>query len=196
MAYTFNANYGAIASAREFWGGNNGFVTIAAQLPAGTILPSTADYNTAKAAVLAGTASDADQVLVSNAERNLFKIAQAVGMRAVVVAVSSFKTLTAAETLDSLAAAASGTTAAAKAGVTATAASASNIVAVTFLIERADVFTANGVKPGSTYAADVKPAEELAANIQTAGFFESSVSAATQASGVLVLVFDALTAIL
>ena len=42
----FNRNYGAMVTAKEFWGGNNGFATVAVQMPS-------ADYELA-----AGSAYD------------------------------------------------------------------------------------------------------------------------------------------
>lgn len=192
----YNRNYGAMTTAREFWGGNNGFVTVALNLPTNTHLPVGAAYLAAKAAHEAGKATPAQILLMSNCERNLFRIAQAIGQRAVVVAVSGVEeaitnaSIVMADAANILAYASAGTP-------------ADDAVAVTFLIERADVYTRQQGKPGSTYAVNVDACQELAAMIGLPAFFESDDQEAspigatvagsrTQATGVKVKVFDAL----
>lgn len=211
----FDRNFGSIATAREFWGGNNGFLTVGIHMPADTHLPTGAAYTAAAAKVKAGTATAAEILMVSNAERNLFRVAQAIGQRAVVVAVSAMATVEATETLASVFVDDKLTNptyngnylAVTRAGTTSTAPlAATPNYYITFMIERADVFTRQDSKPGATYNATIDPAAELATNIQSAGFFVSDdfqatpmgdLSAGTlkQATGVGVLVVDAMIVI-
>lgn len=190
-------NFGAMTTAREFWGGNNGFVTIALNLAATQSLPVGADYLAAKAAHEAGTATEAQLVRMVNAERNLFNLAQALGQRAVVVAVSEVED---SVTDASIALTVGGNVLAASSAGT----PADNAYAVTFLIERADVLTAQTGKPGATYAVDVNPCQEVADNLAGAVVFShnntqyepngavASGTAPTTAAGVKVKVWDAL----
>lgn len=202
-----NRNYGAMVTAREFWGGNNGFLSVAVQMPTADVeLPAGSAYDTLMAKVKGGTASDAEVIQASNAQRNLFRIAQAIGQRAVVVAVSGGSLVTATETIDTsfLTAVGGNVLAAAKTGATTVAAAAGKpIYYITFIIERADVFTAQANKPGSTYSVSVDPAAELAANIGSTGFFEDKLftqapdgalvtGSRLKADAVAVKVFDSL----
>ena len=170
-----NRNYGAMVTAREFWGGNNGFLTVGVQMPdANTELPAGAAYDALLAKVKGGTATEAEVIQVSNAQRNLFRIAQAIGQRAVVVAVSGGSVAVDTDTVDANAVTGANILAVAKTGATTVVASATKpLYYITFIIERADVYTAQAAKPGATYAVSVDPAAELAANIGSAGFFEN-----------------------
>lgn len=180
-----NRNYGAMTTAREFWGGNNGFITVAVQMPdADTLLPVGTAFDAAFKDVnewKAGGSLDvdaADQILVSNAERNLFRIAQAIGQRAVVVAVSPLERVEATDKIDDLViTVGDNVLAGAKDGTSATVATNTKpIFYVTFLIERADVFTKMDDKPGTNghgvYSVDALA--ELVSNISHAGFFENN----------------------
>ena len=215
MSY-IDMNYGAITKAREFWGGNNGFVTFGVALPAGVDLPGTANYEAAKTAVKASALAAgatggalatllANQLIVSNAERNLFKIAQLLGQRAVVVAVTDTE-IDAAAALDAVDGTVGGNVLAfAKAGTTDGLATASTPnVYVTFMIERADVLTKQTIKPGSTYAQTVDPTTDIATAL-TGAFFADSVyqaspsgdtqtGAVVAATGAVVKVFNSLVA--
>lgn len=200
-----NRNYGAMVTAREFWGGNNGFLTVGVQMPdANTELPAGAAYDALLKKVKDGSASDAEVIQVSNAQRNLFRIAQAIGQRAVVVAVSGGELNTATLKIDDVALTGANILAGAKIGSTAVVASAGKpLYYITFIIERADVYTAQANKPGATYAVSVDPAAELAANIASASFFEDKTftqapdgalltGARTKVDAAVVKVFDAL----
>ena len=201
-----NRNYGAVVTAREFWGGNNGFLTIAVQMPSADYeLPAGAGYDAAALNVKNGVATDAEIIRVSNAQRNLFRISQAAAGRAVVVALSAAEVVTATATLNDISVVVGGNIiAAARAGTTTTtAATTAPIYYVTFMIERAFVFNAQTNKPGATYAVNVDPAAELAANLSSAAFFDSQVvtqapdgavltGAKGAATGVVVKVFDAM----
>lgn len=179
---TFNRNYGMSTNSREFWGGNNGFVTIVVTLPADTEIGVTA---------VAQDGSDAAQTALSAAQRNQFKLAQALGQRAVVVAVSA-PSSAANPTAAGFETVGGNVLAFGKAGTPAT-----NSFALTYLVERADVLTTQVNKPGATYALTVNPTADLAANIGAAGFFETKAGVASvAAAGVAVKVYDALPAIL
>ena len=134
---------------------------------------------------------------MSNAERNLFRIAQAIGQRAVVVAVSGVEDSVADASIG-MGAGQSNVLALASAGTP-----TDGAVAVTFLIERADVYTKQDSKPGSTYAVAVDACQELATMLNIESMFESDIhesspigstvaGARVQATGVKVKVFDAL----
>lgn len=206
-------NYGAMTTAREFWGGNNGFITVALQMDDATAeLPIGADYEAAKTAHEAGTATEAQLVRMSNAERNLFRLAQAVGQRAVVVAVSSLETLivTTDATLgadvdawEANSAVTGNVLAFGSAGTTDTDFAAGKpVFVVTFLIERADVFTTQGARPGATYNDSVDPTQELADNLAAVQYGSTTAEfdpaggtvagALVAAEAVGVKVFDAL----
>lgn len=214
MSY-IDMNYGAITKAREFWGGNNGFVTFGIALPSGVDLPGTTAYNTAKAAVQASalaagaqgaalTTLQANQLIVSNAERNLFKLAQLLGQRAVVVAVTDTLLDTTGK-LDDIVTTVSGNTIAfAKAGTTSGAATGTTPnVYVTFMIERGAVLTKQTNKPGSTYALTVDPTTDIVTELTSTNFFTNEtyqadpsgvtqLGAAVPATGALVKVFESL----
>lgn len=202
----FNRNYGAMVTAKEFWGGNNGFVTIAVQMPNATYeLAAGAAYELLATKVKDATASDAELIQVSNAQRNLFRVAQALCQRAVVVAISGCEMVDATAKLDDIIVTLGGNVlAAGKVGVTATvAAPAAPIYYITFMIERADALNKQTDKPGATYSVNVDPCDELVKNLTSASFFESKVftqdpdgrlTAGTRggASAAVVKVFDAL----
>lgn len=175
--YEFHRNFGAMTTAREFWGGNNGFLTVAVQFDGAECpMPAGTDYEAAKAAHEAGTATAAQVLLMANAERNLFRVAQACGQRAVIVAVSGVELITETAGLANIdAIVESGSLAYGKVGASSVAPSATNpIYAVTFIIERADVLTKQDAKPGATYAVSVDPADELVNILFQGGAADSS----------------------
>lgn len=210
----FDRNYGAIATAREHFQGNNGYVTVGLNLPSTVAFPGTTAYNTAKAAVDAAAFASvgdataqaqiaANQLLISTAQRNLFRVAQAIGQRAVVIAVSDVQ-LDTSSNLDAVSLALnSNVLAGVKAGTTSTTGTVSvpNIY-FTFLIERADVLTAQAAKPGTnSIVLSVNPAQDIV-NQFVGTFFEpstyqaspsgDSVTAKVAATGAILKVFDSL----
>lgn len=207
-------NYGAVSTAREFFQGNVGFVTVGFNVPANVVFPGMTEYNTAKAALkaavfAAGGDSTAQatlaayQLVVSTAERNLFKVAQALGQRAVVIAVSDSSVDT-SSTLDAVSLTVGGNVlAGAKSGTTSnTGTSSLPNVYFTFIIERADVLTAQTSKPGSIYSISVTPAQDIVDQFNTAFFEQKTFQAAPDgtvitgakvaATGSLIKVFDSL----
>ncbi len=197
-------NFGAMTTAREFWGGNNGFLTIAVQFDESDVggvspvyeLPVGTDYVAAKGRIDAhdggayptGESQSADLTRVMNAERNLFNLAQAAGQRAVIVAVSelemddatvatAFNGYADIEAWETASTVTGNTLAFGSSGTTATDIDATHpVYVVTFLIERADVLTAQTNKPGATYAVNVDPAEEVAQNIMAVQFSSSTAT--------------------
>ena len=218
----FNRNYGAMVTAKEFWGGNNGFVTVGVQMPSADYeLSVGAAYEVLAKKVRAGTATDAELVQVSNAERNLFRVAQAISQRAVLVAISGGEVLTAAAgpaaafpltKLDDVSTTVGGNVlAGGKGGVTSTAPGVgAPVYFITFMIERADALNKQENKPGATYNRTIDPCAELVdmflspvAPAVSPGFFESktftqdpdgkmTAGARSGATGAVVKVFDAL----
>ncbi len=178
---TFDRNYGMSKNSREFWGGNNGFVTVIVKLPTDVEIGVTA---------VAQDGTDAAQTALSAAQRNQFKIAQALSQRAVIVATSALS-VAADPTVAGFETVGGNVLAFGKAGTT-----ASGSFAVTFLIERANVLNKQDSKPGATYALTVDPCADLAAVLASAGFFQKKDGTAAAASaGVAVKVYDALPAI-
>lgn len=179
---TFDRNYGMSKNSREFWGGNNGFVTVIVKLPTDVEIGDTA---------VTQDGTDAAQTALSAAQRNQFKIAQALGQRAVIVATSVLSNV-ADPTVNGFETVGGNVLAFGKAGTTASAS-----FAITFLVERADVLTKQTDKPGSTYALTVDPCTDLANTLSKAGFFQKKDGTVAAASvGVAVKVYDALPAIL
>lgn len=179
---SFDRNYGMSKNSREFWGGDNGFVTVIVKLPADVEISETA---------VAQDASDAAQTALSAAQRNQFKIAQALAQRAVIVATSGVS-LAADPTAAGFETVGGNVLAFGKAGTP-----AAGSFAITFLIERANVLSKQENKPGATYALTVDPCAELAAILASAGFFQKKDgSDAVAAAGVAVKVYDALPAII
>lgn len=217
----FNRNYGAMVTAKEFWGGNNGFVTVGVQMPSADYeLGVGAAYEVLAKKVRAGTATDAELVQVSNAERNLFRVAQAISQRAVLVAISGGEILTFPDPaaafpfimLDDVSITVGGNVlAGGKGGVTYTVPDVgAPVYFITFMIERADALNKQENKPGATYNRTIDPCAELVdmflspvAPAVSPGFFESktftqdpdgkmTAGARSGATGAVVKVFDAL----
>lgn len=178
---SFDRNYGMSTNSREFWGGNNGFVTVVVTLPTGV------EIGTSAVAFDGTDAGDnAAQTASSAAEKNQFIIAQAIAQRAVIVATSAISntvdpTVTGFGTVSGnvIAYGTSGTLAA-------------NSFGITFLVERQDVFTKQTNKPGATYALTVDPATDIATNLAQAGVFQKSDGTAADAAGIAIKVFAAL----
>lgn len=178
---SFDRNYGASQNGREYSVGNNGFVTITVNLPADTEIGVTA---------VAQDGTDAAQTALSAANLNLFKITQALGQRAVLIATSLLRT-------DVDAAVAGYSTVGGNVLAFGTAGvPAANAFAVTFIVERADVLNKQENKPGSAYALSVDPATDLAVILSNAGIFtKTDGTPAASAVGVTVKVFDAMPVI-
>lgn len=210
-----NVNYGSITTAKESFFGNVGFLTVGVNLPSNVQLPGMSVYATAKAAVKAAAfaaggdstaqaALAANQLIVSNAERNLFRIAQLLGQRAVISAVSDVLLDTSGKIDDVSVTVGGNILAASKAGTTSTVGTVGvPNVYFTFIIERADVFTAQASKPGSTYAISTNPALDVVNTLTTAAFFNTqdcdgtpsgdvTVGSKVSAVGAVVKVFDSL----
>ena len=175
---SLDRNYGNVVNPREFWGGNNGWVTVAIKLPADVEVGTSAVAAAASDAEVKATAEQA-------ANKNLFRIMNAISQRATIVATSS--------TVDTANPAAAGWTtvggnviAVGSAGTP-----ADGSFAITFLVERAAVFNNYGQKAGASVAITVDPAAEVAASLAKAGLFLTSAGAeADAAAGVVVKVLD------
>jgi len=180
---SLDRNYGNVVNPREFWGGNNGWVTVAIKLPA--------DVEVGTSAVAAGaTDAEVKATAEQSASKNLFRIMNAIGQRATIVATST--TIATADPTAAGWATVGGNVLAV--GTAGTPAAAS--FAVTFLVERAAVFSNYGQKAGASVAITVDPAAEVAASLAKAGLFLTSAGAAAgAAAGVTVKVLDSFTPI-
>jgi hypothetical protein len=182
---SFDRNYGMSANSREYWGGNNGFVTVVVSLPADVeIGVSTVAFD--------GTelGNNAAQTALSAAEKNQFIIAQALAQRAVLVTTSALST-SVNPTAAGFGTVGGNVIAFGSAGTLAT-----NSFGITYIVERQDVFTKQENKPGSTYALTVDPAAEIAANLAQAGVFQKKDGTPAAAAGVAIKVFAALPVLL
>ncbi len=203
----FNRNYGAMVTAKEFWGGNNGFATVAVQMPSANYeLAAGSAYEALAKKAKDGVASDAELIQVSNAQRNLFRVAQALSQRAVLVAISGcemVETGGATARLSTLAVSGPNVLAGYVGGTHADVSSTAPLYFVTFMIERADALNKQENKPGATYALTIDPSKELVDNLTSVNFFESktftqdpdgkmTAGARAGAAAGLVKVFDAL----
>ena len=178
---SLDRNYGYVVNPREFWGGNNGWVTVVVKLPASVEL-----------GVTAASTADADAYATAEqaANKNLFRIMKAIGQRATIVATSTINTA-ADPTVAGWGTVGGNVLAVGTAGTLAT-----GSVAITFLVERANVFSAFGQKAGASVAITVDPAAEIAASLAKAGFFITSTGAdAAAATGVAVKVINSFTAL-
>lgn len=179
---TFDRNYGMSANSREYWGGNNGFVTVVVSLPADVEIGETSVQPD-------GTeiGDNAAQTALSAAERNQFQIAQLLGQRAVLVTTSVLSVDKVDPTVADFGKVEGNVIAYGSEGAL-TAAS----FGITFIIERQDVFTAQAHRPGSVYAVPVDPAAELCADLGQAGVFQKKDGSKAGAIPVAIKVFAAL----
>ncbi len=178
---SFDRNYGMSQNSREYWGGDNGFVTVVVSLPA--------DVEIGKSAVaFDGTEAgdNAAQTAKSAAEKNQFILAQALAQRAVLVATSALSDKVDPTAAD-FAKVGDNVIAFGSAG-----ALAADSFGITYIIERQDVFTKQVGKPGATYALVVDPASEIAANLAQAGVFQKKDGSAADAAGIAIKVFASL----
>lgn len=182
MLNSFDRNYGSVLNSREFWGGNNGFVTVIVKAPADTEFGATS---------VAQDGTDAAQTALTAAERNLFRIIEKVANRAVIVATSVLSNA-ADPTVANFEDVGGNVLAFGKGGVP-----AADSFAVTFLIERADVLNAQPVRPGSNYPVPVDPCKEIADELMVAGIFAKKDGTPSVApAGVAIKVYDALPPVL
>ncbi|AUS03068.1 hypothetical protein NVP2275O_487 [Vibrio phage 2.275.O._10N.286.54.E11] len=178
---SFDRNYGASLNAREFFFGNSGWFTIAIDMASiGAELGETASVEPVD--------SDAYATAKSAAEYNQFKIAELVGQRAVITATSDIRDTDAVPTF----------TGENVLNTTVAGTPAIGDSAISFLIERADVFTQQEAKPGAVnpgvYA--VNPLDEMVAAITTDGFFRDTTGADVQAVDVQIAILNAFPPIL
>jgi len=179
---TFDRNYGMSANSREYWGGDNGFVTVVVSLPSDveigetTVVPDGTDIG-----------DNAAQTALSAAEYNQFMIAQILAQRSVEVTTSMLAKGTVDATASGFETIGGNVIAFGKAG-TLTATS----FGITYIIERQDVLTAQAVRPGSNYPVPVDPCAELSANLGQAGVFRKKDGTAAGAIPVAIKVFASL----
>ena len=208
---SFDRNYGASLTSREYWGGNNGFITVALTVDAAKelVFPGMAVYEAADPATEAGA------TLRQNAQRNFFKITEMLATRGVMVVTSvpaEYTTTTEFATLEALKTAGEAKATflqSAEAGTTSIAPTAAPIYHITFMVERANVFTSDTTKYGRVGASNpqlyaVHPLTEIVNDLQSADLFESTTSETqpdgsggtlVQAQGVVAYALDSLPAI-
>lgn len=183
---TFDRNYGMSANSREYWGGNNGFVTVVVSLPADveigetSVLPDGTDLG-----------DNAAQTAKSAAERNQFQIAQLLGQRAVLVTTSKLSVASVDPTVVDFGKIEGNVIAYGSQGVLTAAA-----FGITFIIERQDVFNAQANRPGSAYPVPVDPCADFCADLGQAGVFQKKDGSLAGAIPVAVKVFAALPVLL
>lgn len=179
---TFDRNYGMSANSREYWGGNNGFVTVVVTLPADVEIGETAVSPD-------GTeqGDNAAQTALSAAEYNQFMIAQLLAQRSVEVATSMLAKGTVDPTASGFETIAGNVIAFGKAGTL-----TADSFGITFMIERQDVLTAQPVRPGSNYPVPVDPCAEIAADLGQVAVFRKKDGSAAAALPVAIKVFAAL----
>jgi|AGFS01.1.fsa_nt_gi hypothetical protein len=183
---SFDRNYGMSANSREYWGGNNGFVTVVVSLPA--------DVEIGETAVLPdGTelGDNAAQTALTAAEYNQFMIAQILAQRSVEVATSMLAKGTVDPTVGGFDTIAGNVIAFGKAGTL-----TADSFGITYMIERQDVFDAQAVRPGSNYPVPVDPCAELSATLGQAGAFRKKDGSAAGALPVAIKVFASLPVLL
>jgi 1-aminocyclopropane-1-carboxylate deaminase/D-cysteine desulfhydrase-like pyridoxal-dependent ACC family enzyme len=178
---SFDRNYGMSANSREFWGGDNGFVTVV------VTLPTDVEIGVSAVAFDGTEAGDnAAQTAKSAAEKNQFIIAQALAQRAVLVTTSALSN-TIDPTASGFGTVGGNVIAYGSAGTL-----AANSFGITYIVERQDVFTKQVNKPGSTYALTVDPTVEIATNLAQAGVFQKKDGTPAAAAAVAIKVFAAL----
>lgn len=178
---SFDRNYGMSANSREYWGGNNGFVTVVVTLPA--------DVEIGTTSVLPdGTevGDNAAQTALSAAERNQFIITEALAQRAVLVTTSALS-----DSIDPTAAG-FGTVGGNVIAFGSSGTLAAGSFGITFIIERQDVLSTQVNKPGATYALTVNPTDEISANLAQVGVFQKKDGTQAAAAAVAIKVFAAL----
>lgn len=183
---SFDRNYGMSANSREYWGGNNGFVTVVVSLPADVEIGETA-------VVPDGTelGDNAAQTALTAAEYNQFMIAQILAQRSVEVATSMLAKGTVDPTASGFETIGGNVIAFGKAGTL-----TANSFGITYMIERQDVFDAQAVRPGSNYPVPVNPCAELSATLGQAGAFRKKDGSAAGALPVAIKVFASLPVLL
>lgn len=174
---TFNRNYGMSSNSREFWGGNNGFVTIVINLP------TNVEVGTTKVTSDGSDVQDqALQTAISNAQYNQFMLTQLLQQRAVLVTTSVLALDTDVVIPSGFKTVGGNVIAFGTSGADVTGGAGS--VALTFICERQDVFAKQDVRPGAAYSVPVDPTVELAKNIAQAGFFRTKTYVDNTTNGV------------
>lgn len=179
---SFDRNYGMIKFGREFWGGDNGLVTVVVKLPADVEVGETA---------LPQDGSDETQTAKTHAERNLFKITQVLNTRGVIVSASVLKKDADVTKVSDFKKVGGNVLAYHEVG-----SQVADSFAITYLVERANVFDTQDGKPGAIIDLSVNPTELIAKQIAAEGFFDTKAGVkAGKAEFVAVKVFDALPAL-
>ncbi|WOL22803.1 hypothetical protein [Escherichia phage vB_EcoM_JNE01] len=174
---SFNRNYGMSATGREYWGGNNGFVTIVVNLP------TDVEVGTTKVTSDGSDVQDeALQTAISNAQYNQFMITQLLQQRAVLVTTSVLALDTEVVIPSDFKTVGGNVIAFGTSGADVT--GGANSVALTFICERQDVFDKQEVRPGAAYSVPVDPTVELAKSIAQAKFFRTKTYQAVGTDGV------------
>ena len=168
---SLNRNYGSSLTSREFWGGNNGLISVAI-MPKDDklVFPGMKAYNDADATTKEGA------LIRDNAERNMFRLVELLAQRGVIVTTSIPSkyngTVAGAGAAANLSALLTGVkandTARDKSTIIASSSkgkldtsfsSSREAFHITFMVERADVFNKQDSKPGAVnptaYAVDV-----------------------------------------
>lgn len=179
---SFDRNYGMSAHSREFWGGNNGFVTVVLSLPA--------DVEVGDTAVLPdGTeiGDNAAQTALTAANYNQFMLTQLLAQRAVLVTTSELAKGTVDPTVVDFGKIGGNVIAYGSNGVL-----AADAFGITFIIERQDVFDAQPVRPGSNYPVPVDPCADFCADLGQAAVFRKKDGSDAAAVPVAIKVFASL----
>ncbi|QOE32517.1 virion structural protein [Klebsiella phage K64-1] len=173
---SFNRNYGMSADSREWWGGNNGFVTVVIDLPT--------DVEVGHTKVTSDGSEEQDQALqtaLTNAQYNQFVITSLLRQRAVLVTTSTIAFDTDVVIPSNFKTASANVVAFATSGVDV--AGGAGSVAITWIIERQDVFNKQDKRPGAAYDVPVNPAEDLAKALVQAGIFRTKDAVVDALSG-------------
>lgn len=179
---SFDRNYGMTFNSYEYFMGNNGFVTVVVKLPADVEIGETA---------VPQDGTDAAATALTTARMNQTKIQRLLQQRGTLMVTSQLSavvdpTVSGFETIggNTIAFGKSGTLAAGS-------------FAITYMIERQDVFTAQATKPGAAYNVAIDPAASIAAELASVGYFNKKDGTPAAAStGTAVKVLAALPVLL
>lgn len=174
---TFNRNYGMSANSREYWGGDNGFVTIVINLPANVEVGTTKVTSDGS-----DVQNEALQTAITNAQYNQFMLTQLLQQRAVLVTTSVLALDTDVVIPSGFKTVGGNVIAFGTSGADVTGGAGS--VALTFICERQDVFAKQDVRPGAAYSVPVDPTVELAKIIAQANFFRTKTFVDNTTNGV------------
>lgn len=163
---SFNRNYGMSADSREWWGGNNGFVTIVVDLPT--------DVEVGHTKVTSDGTDAQDQALqtaLTNAQYNQFVLTSLLRQRAVLVTTSVIAFDTDVVIPSDFKTPSENVVAFGTSGVDV--AGGAGSVAITWIVERQDVFNKQDKRPGAAYDAPVDPTTDLAKALVQPGLFRT-----------------------